>query len=117
MAHNAAPIQKLRGSEWRNVGTLLPYVLEYKWRVLLALVCLISAKLANVGVPLIMKQVVDRLEGASAIGNGGRDLRREPPGSGRGQQQHGERCPIIVGTWKSFHEHTSQTCRHLHYLL
>jgi ATP-binding cassette subfamily B protein len=67
MAHNAAPIQKLRGSEWRNVGTLLPYVLEYKWRVLLALVCLISAKLANVGVPLIMKQVVDRLEGASAI--------------------------------------------------
>src|SRR5690242_20481126 len=67
MAHNATPTQKLRGSEWRNVRTLLPYVLEYKWRVLLALVCLIGAKLANVGVPLIMKQVVDRLEGASAI--------------------------------------------------
>ena len=67
MAHNSAPTQKLRGSEWRNVGTLLPYVLEYKWRVLLALVCLISAKLANVGVPLIMKEVVDRLEGTTAI--------------------------------------------------
>jgi len=67
MAHNAAPAQKLRGGEWRNVRTLLPYVLEYKWRVLFALACLISAKLANVGVPLIMKQVVDRLEGATAI--------------------------------------------------
>jgi len=67
MAHSAAPAQKLRGGEWRNVRTLLPYVLEYKWRVLFALACLISAKLANVGVPLIMKQVVDRLEGATAI--------------------------------------------------
>jgi ABC-type transport system involved in Fe-S cluster assembly fused permease/ATPase subunit len=67
MAHDAAPTQKLRGNEWKAVGTLLPYLLEFKWRVLLALACLISAKLANVGVPLIMKEVVDRLEGASAI--------------------------------------------------
>src|SRR5437667_151826 len=66
MAHNAAPT-KLRGNEWRAVGTLLPYVLEYKWRVLLALVCLITAKLANVGVPLIMKEVVDRLDAQTAI--------------------------------------------------
>src|SRR5207253_1508808 len=36
-------------------------------RVLFALVCLISAKLANVGVPLVMKEVVDRLEGTTAI--------------------------------------------------
>src|SRR5207248_5298612 len=68
MAHNAEPAQKLRGGKWRNIRTLLPYVLEYKWRVLFALLCLISAKLANVGVPLIMKEVVDRLEGASQIG-------------------------------------------------
>ena len=67
MAHNAAPAQKLRGNEWRVVGTLVPYLLEYKWRVALALACLITAKLANVGVPLVMKQVVDRLEGAVAI--------------------------------------------------
>ncbi|MBV9189215.1 MAG: ABC transporter ATP-binding protein/permease [Betaproteobacteria bacterium] len=67
MAHNAAPDQKLHGGEWRNVRTLLPYVFEYKWRVLLALACLIGAKLANVGVPLILKEVVDRLEGTTAI--------------------------------------------------
>src|SRR4051795_4618069 len=67
MAHNAAPTQKLRGNEWRVVGLLVPYLLEYKWRVALALACLITAKLANVGVPLIMKQVVDRLDAQTAI--------------------------------------------------
>jgi ATP-binding cassette subfamily B protein len=67
MAHDAAPTQKLRGNEWRAVGALVPYLLEYKWRVALALACLIAAKLANVAVPLVMKSVVDRLNGASAI--------------------------------------------------
>src|SRR2546426_3151284 len=67
MAHNAAPTQKLRGNEWRAVGTLLPYVLEYKWRVVLALTCLITAKLANVAVPLVMKEVVDRLDAQTAL--------------------------------------------------
>src|SRR5438309_4337997 len=67
MAHNGAPTQKLRGNEWRAVGTLLPYVLEYKWRVVLALACLITAKLANVAVPLVMKEVVDRLDAQTAL--------------------------------------------------
>src|ERR1700756_3165877 len=67
MAHKAAPTQKLQGSEWHAVGALLPYVLEYKWRVALALVCLIVAKLANVGVPLVMKSVVDRLDAQTAL--------------------------------------------------
>ena len=58
----AAPAQKLRGNEWRAVGTLLPYLWEYKWRVALALLFLIVAKLTNVGVPLVMKEVVDRLD-------------------------------------------------------
>jgi ATP-binding cassette, subfamily B, heavy metal transporter len=67
MAHDAAPDQKMRGGEWRAVGSLLPYVLEYKWRVVFALACLIAAKLANVGVPLVMKQVVDRLDAQTAL--------------------------------------------------
>jgi ATP-binding cassette subfamily B protein len=37
-------------------------VLEFKWRVAAALACLIAAKLANVGVPLVMKEVVDGLD-------------------------------------------------------
>src|SRR5256885_1501286 len=67
MAHNAAPTQKMKGNEWRAVGSLVPYLLEYKWRVSLAMACLITAKLANVAVPLIMKQVVDRLDAQTAM--------------------------------------------------
>src|SRR5205807_1576127 len=67
MAHNAAPTQKLQGNEWRAVRLLIPYLAEYKWRVLLALACLITAKLANVGVPLVMKSVVDRLDVQTAM--------------------------------------------------
>jgi hypothetical protein len=62
MAHGSAPTQRLRGNEWKAVATLLPYLWEYKWRVVIALIFLITAKLANVGVPLIMKQVVDNLD-------------------------------------------------------
>src|SRR3954470_18443572 len=53
--------------EWRVVGTLVPYLLEYRGRVLLALGCLITAKLTNVAVPLVMKEVVDSLDSATAI--------------------------------------------------
>jgi len=64
MAHGAAPTggTRLRGNEWRALGTLLPYLWEYKWRVGAALACLIVAKLANVAVPLVMKEVVDSLD-------------------------------------------------------
>ncbi len=64
MAHGAAPTgrTRLRGNEWRALGTLLPYLWEYKWRVAAALACLIVAKLANVSVPLVMKEVVDSLD-------------------------------------------------------
>src|SRR3954470_5824339 len=56
---NRAPA---RGGEWRVLRLLAPYVMEYKGRVIVALACLVAAKLANVGVPLIMKQVVDSLD-------------------------------------------------------
>src|SRR5574339_1103768 len=62
MAHSSAPTQRLRGNEWKAVATLLPYLWEYKWRVVIALIFLITAKLANVGVPLVMKEVVDGLD-------------------------------------------------------
>src|SRR5512145_1670729 len=62
MAHSSAPTQRLRGNEWKAVPALLPYLWEYKWRVVAALACLVTAKLANVGVPLVMKEVVDGLD-------------------------------------------------------
>jgi len=44
-----------------TLKTLLPYLWVYKWRVLLALGCLVGAKLANVGVPIVMKRLIDSL--------------------------------------------------------
>ncbi len=48
-------------NDWGTLKTLLPYLLVYKWRVLLALVFLVGAKLANVGVPLVLKQLIDHM--------------------------------------------------------
>jgi ABC-type transport system involved in Fe-S cluster assembly fused permease/ATPase subunit len=48
-------------NDWATLKTLLPYLWTYKWRVLLALAFLIGAKLANVGVPLVLKQLIDSL--------------------------------------------------------
>ena len=61
----AAPAPRRR--EWRVVPMLLPYLWEYRWRVLFALACLIVAKLANVGVPLVLKEVVDSLGPGQAV--------------------------------------------------
>ena len=41
--------------------TLVPYLWDFKWRVVLALAFLIAAKSANVGVPLVLKRIVDAL--------------------------------------------------------
>jgi ATP-binding cassette subfamily B protein len=65
--HSSAPAEALRGNEWRSVGVLLPYLLEFRWRVLLALTLLTAAKLANVGVPLVMKRIVDGLDAKVAV--------------------------------------------------
>ena len=46
---------------WETLATLIPSLWEYRGRVLLALTFLLAAKLANVGVPLILKEIVDAL--------------------------------------------------------
>jgi ATP-binding cassette subfamily B protein len=56
-----------RRNEWRAFGLLLPYLWEFKWRVLVALAFLVTAKVANVGVPLVLKEVVDGLNRDTAI--------------------------------------------------
>ena len=47
---------------WQTLRTLLPYLLEYRLRILLALVCLVAAKVASVGLPFILKYIVDSLD-------------------------------------------------------
>ena len=48
-------------SDWKTLRKLVPYVWAWKGRVLVALACLVGAKLANIGVPLVLKQLVDAL--------------------------------------------------------
>ncbi|MCB1888148.1 MAG: ABC transporter ATP-binding protein/permease [Rhodocyclaceae bacterium] len=48
--------------DWQTLKELLPYLWAYKVRVLIALGCLLAAKGANVSVPIIFKQVIDRLD-------------------------------------------------------
>jgi len=47
--------------DWGTLQRLFPYLWEYKWRVGLALTFMVGAKVANVGVPLLLKTLVDNL--------------------------------------------------------
>ncbi|RKP58920.1 ABCB family ABC transporter ATP-binding protein/permease [Pararobbsia silviterrae] len=48
-------------NDWQTIRSLLPYLADYRLRVALALTCLIGAKLANLGVPVVMKSIIDHL--------------------------------------------------------
>ena len=50
-----------QGADWQTLRRLLPYLWQYKWRVLLALAFMVAAKLANVGVPVLLKELVDAM--------------------------------------------------------
>ena len=53
--------------DWSAIRRLLPYLWAYRWRVGAALACLVTAKVANVGVPLLLKEIVDGLDRDSAL--------------------------------------------------
>lgn len=48
--------------DWSNIQKMMPFIWEYKGRVMLALSCLIISKLAMVGVPILLKFIVDGLD-------------------------------------------------------
>jgi len=66
MRHHArpptdAPANQSTRNDWGTLKTLLPYLWAYKWRVIFALLCLVFAKIANVAVPLVLKELIDGL--------------------------------------------------------
>lgn len=65
MSHDITP----KPMDWSVLKTLFPYLLEFRARIALAVVCLVLAKLASVGLPFILKHIVDDLdaEGASQL--------------------------------------------------
>lgn len=62
------PPDKDSVENWRVLRHLLPYLSEYKGRVILALAFMISAKLANTALPFVIKGLVDQFSGEPATG-------------------------------------------------
>ena len=48
-------------TDWATLRRLFPYLWTYKWRVIAALTFMVGAKVANVGVPLLLKDLVDAM--------------------------------------------------------
>ncbi|MDM0028796.1 ABCB family ABC transporter ATP-binding protein/permease [Variovorax saccharolyticus] len=48
-------------SDWATLRRLFPYLWRYKWRVMAALAFMVGAKVANVGVPVLLKNLVDAM--------------------------------------------------------
>jgi ABC-type transport system involved in Fe-S cluster assembly fused permease/ATPase subunit len=49
-------------SDGRIIRDLLPYLLAYKMRVVLAILCLVAAKFANLGIPILLKEMIDAMD-------------------------------------------------------
>src|SRR3954463_9170176 len=67
--HTGVAEQPRTHTDWTTLRRLFPYLWEYKGRVAAALAFMIMAKLANVGVPILLKPPVER----------------RPPGRGHGR--------------------------------
>lgn len=48
-------------SDTATLARLFPYLWHYKWRVVFALLFMVGAKVANVGVPVLLKHLVDAM--------------------------------------------------------
>jgi len=55
-------------SDWATLQRLFPYLWQYKWRVIAALAFMVGAKLANVSVPLLLKELVDTMNPQGELG-------------------------------------------------
>ena len=58
------PTAKPHGNrkDFQNVNRLFPYIWDFKGRVAIALTCLMLSKIAIVGMPLVLKDIVDGLD-------------------------------------------------------
>jgi len=55
-------------SDWATLQRLFPYLWQYKWRVIAALAFMVGAKLANVSVPLLLKELIDTMNPKGELG-------------------------------------------------
>jgi len=62
MYRNHTSLPQKKRDDWKTIHSLTPFLWEYRGRVIAALSFLIFAKIANVGVPLALKEIVDALD-------------------------------------------------------
>jgi ATP-binding cassette subfamily B protein len=53
--------------DWKNLKRLFPFIWEYRGRVVIALACLVLSKFAIVGMPLVLKDIVDGLGSGNGV--------------------------------------------------
>ena len=56
-----------RRTDWETIRTMFPYLLEFKGRLAAVVVLLVLSKLANVSVPLALKEIVDAMSVEKAL--------------------------------------------------
>ncbi len=61
LANSNLPARSKNLGDSATIKTLLPYVLKYPWRVGFALSCLVLAKVSNLGIPIVLKYLIDDL--------------------------------------------------------
>ena len=61
LANSDLPAHSKNLGDWATIKTLFPYVLKYPWRVGFALSCLVLAKVSNLGIPIVLKYLIDDL--------------------------------------------------------
>jgi ATP-binding cassette subfamily B protein len=57
--NSSSPKHQLK--DWQVIKNLMPYLLAYKARIIFTLLCLVVAKAANLGVPIMLKKIVDAM--------------------------------------------------------
>jgi ATP-binding cassette subfamily B protein len=67
MRHSSTSSEHDTRGGWKTLRSLVPYLSEFKGRVILAMSLLILAKLANVAVPLVFKQIIDSFDKSHAV--------------------------------------------------
>jgi ATP-binding cassette subfamily B protein len=60
-SETSAEQKKQRHQDWKVIKNLLPYISPYKARIIFTVLCLVLAKVANLGVPIMLKNIVDTM--------------------------------------------------------
>ena len=54
-------------NDWINVKRIVYYLQAYRGRAIFALLCLIAAKFANIGIPLVLRDIVDSFDKTAEV--------------------------------------------------